>query len=126
MNEKEFDYINVIPFIDIMLVMLTIVLTTSTFIATGAIRIDLPKASAQHAETLKTLTIEIDRDGQMFVDAAPVTIIELENILTAAPRDASVLIRADRQLALQRFVDVMDRVKGLDFQRVSLQTEAVR
>ena len=33
MDEKEFDVINVIPFIDIMLVLLTIVLTTSTFIA---------------------------------------------------------------------------------------------
>ena len=35
MEEKEFDYINVIPLVDVMLVLLTIVLTTSTFIASG-------------------------------------------------------------------------------------------
>jgi len=33
MEEKEFDYINMIPFIDVMLVLLTIVLMTSTFVA---------------------------------------------------------------------------------------------
>ena len=41
MKEKEFDYINVIPFIDIMLVLLTIILTTSTFIAQGAVPVEL-------------------------------------------------------------------------------------
>ena len=126
MNEKEFDYINVIPFIDIMLVMLTIVLTTSTFIATGAIRINLPEATAQHAETLKTLTIEIDQQGRMFVNARPTLASELRDSLAPVDRDPPVLIRADRQVALQHFVDVMDGVKSLDFHRVSLQTEAAR
>ena len=46
MDEKEFDYMNVIPLVDVMLVLLTIVLTTSTFIATGAIPVELPKATA--------------------------------------------------------------------------------
>jgi biopolymer transport protein ExbD len=45
MENKEFDYINVIPLVDVMLVLLTIVLTTSTFIAAGQIPISLPKAS---------------------------------------------------------------------------------
>jgi len=58
MDEKEFDYINVIPLVDVMLVLLTIVLTTSTFIATGALRVELPKATKSPAEIAKTLTIE--------------------------------------------------------------------
>jgi biopolymer transport protein ExbD len=126
MNEKEFDYINVIPFIDIMLVLLTIVLTTSTFIATGAIRIQLPEASAQQTETLKTLTIDIDRQGKMFVNDRPATVHQLRGSLAAVDRETPVLIRADRQVVLQHFVDVMDTVKTLDFRRVSLQTEAPR
>jgi biopolymer transport protein ExbD len=44
MEEKEFDYINVIPLVDVMLVLLTITLTTSSFIAGGMIPMDLPKA----------------------------------------------------------------------------------
>ncbi len=53
MEEKEFNYINVIPLVDVMLVLLTIVLTTSTFIASGMINVSLPKASAEHKEILK-------------------------------------------------------------------------
>jgi len=40
MEEKTFDYINVIPLVDVMLVLLTIVLTTSSFIAAGVIPMD--------------------------------------------------------------------------------------
>lgn len=45
MDEKPFDTINVIPFVDIMLVLLTIVLTTSSFIASGRVPIHLPRAA---------------------------------------------------------------------------------
>ncbi|MDI6890307.1 MAG: biopolymer transporter ExbD [Thermodesulfovibrionales bacterium] len=70
MEEKEFDYINVIPFVDVMLVLLTIVLMTSTFIATGVIPVELPKASKSHEETLRTQTIEIDRNGNIYPNPA--------------------------------------------------------
>lgn len=43
MEEKEFDYINMIPFIDVMLVLLTIVLMTSTFVAGGIIQAEAAK-----------------------------------------------------------------------------------
>jgi len=42
---KKFDSINVIPFIDIMLVLLAIVLTTATFVANGQLDIALPSSS---------------------------------------------------------------------------------
>lgn len=45
MEEKEFDYINMIPLIDVMLVLLTIVLMTSTFIMGGMIRVELPRVT---------------------------------------------------------------------------------
>jgi len=47
MEEKEFDYINMIPLIDVMLVLLTIVLMTSTFVMGGMIRVELPAVSAE-------------------------------------------------------------------------------
>ena len=123
MEEKEFDYINVIPFVDIMLVLLTIVLTTSTFIATGGIPVNLPKASKNQEQTLKVRTIEIDKQGSIFFNGKPVT---LQGLLTAVqPLDRSTpfLIRADRDLELQGFVDVLDTVKNAGFRQVSLQTE---
>jgi biopolymer transport protein ExbD len=124
MEEKEFDYINVIPFVDIMLVLLTIVLTTSTFIATGGIPINLPKATKNQEQTLKVRTIEIDRRGNIFFNGQPKTIAALLAEIRPLDRSTPFLIRADRDLALQSFVDVLDAVKNSGFRQVSLQTEA--
>lgn len=124
MDEKEFSAINVIPFIDIMLVLLTIVLTTSTFIARGAIPVQLPRASAEKTELLRTVTLEIDREGELFLNARQVYLPELKGAMREMNRGTHVLIRADREIALQVFVDVMDLVKNLGFNKVSLQTES--
>ena len=126
MEEKEFNYINVIPFVDIMLVLLTIVLTTSTFIATGGIPVNLPKASKNQEQSLKVRTIEIDRQGSIFFNGSPVTLQSLLSTIMPLDRSTPFLIRADRNLALQGFVDVLDTVKNAGFRQVSLQTEMKR
>ncbi|GFE60675.1 biopolymer transporter ExbD [Geobacter sp. AOG2] len=123
MDEKEFDYLNVIPLVDVMLVLLTIVLTTSTFIARGAIPVDLPRAAHSHEEGLKTLTIEIDSHGTIFFKAEPVTLPLLRERLQPAPRSTPVLIRSDRGIPLQDFIDVLDLIKGSGFAKVSVQTD---
>ncbi len=126
MEEKEIDYINVIPFVDIMLVLLTIVLTTSTFIATGGIPVDLPKASQKSGEALKTRTIEIDKAGYIYFDGRAVSLRGLDNALMLLERNTPFVIRADRRIPLQSFVDVLDVVKSRGFKRVGLQTELKR
>jgi len=124
MDERGFDSINVIPFIDIMLVLLTIVLTTSTFIASGALSVKLPKANTENVADLRSLTIEIEQTGVLHLDGRSISLPELESLLEPESRDRDILIRADRLLPLQGFVDVMDRIKRMGFARVSLQTEA--
>lgn len=123
MEEKEFNYINVIPLVDVMLVLLTIALTTSSFIATGIIPIELPKATKSHGETLKTQTIEIDRNGMVYLNSVPVSLQTLKETMGPVNRSVPVLIRADRYVALQTFVDIFDVLKSLGFGRVSLHTQ---
>ena len=123
MEEKEFDYINVIPFIDIMLVLLTIVLTTSTFIARGAIPMDLPRVSNHQPGTLKSISIEIDRTCALYCNGKPIPLTKLGDEIDAFSRETPVLVRADREIALQAFVDVMDVIKNSGFNRLSLQTD---
>ena len=123
MEDKEFDYMNVIPLVDVMLVLLTIVLTTSTFIASGVIPVELPKASASSGEPLRTQSIDIDRSGVIYFNSRQVSIEELKNSICLLDRSVPILIRADRDIALQVFVDVLDAVKTLEFRKVSLQTE---
>lgn len=126
MDEKEFDYLNIIPLVDVMLVLLTIVLTTSTFIASGAIPLTLPKAASSKVESLRNLVIEIDPNGKVFCNSAPVSLSTLPECLKPLQRTTPVLIRADRGIPLQGFIDVLDLVKSNGFSKVSVQTEAKR
>lgn len=123
MDEKEFDYMNVIPLVDVMLVLLTIVLTTSTFIATGFISMELPKASKSSTDTLKTQVIEIDKTGNIYLNSNITTLGGLKNSLKSIDNEVPILIRADKSIVLQFFVDVMDTLKSLGFKKLSLQTE---
>ena len=126
MEEKEFDYINVIPFVDVMLVLLTIVLMTSTFIATGLLPVELPKASISNSEAVKNMLVEIDKRGVIYFNSRPLSVDALKGELEGLDRDVPMLIRADQNIALQVFVDVLDVAKVLEFSTVSLQTEDKR
>jgi biopolymer transport protein ExbD len=123
MDDTGFHNMNVIPLVDVMLVLLTIVLTTSTFIAVGAVPVELPKTSTADTTPLKTKTIEIDCNGNLYLEAQPVSLTALQESLGPLVRSMPILIRADKTIALQIFVDVMDVVKCLGFTKVSLQTE---
>jgi len=123
MDDRGFESLNVIPFIDIMLVLLTIVLTTSTFIATGAIGVQLPKASASKQPANNGVILEVKINGEVTLNQQPVKLDDLAHYLDDFPRQTQVLIRADAALPLQEFVSVMDKVKMLGFQQLNLQTE---
>ena len=126
MEEKEFDYINMIPLIDVMLVLLTIVLMTSTFIVSGVIPVELPKAQAKQGEGLRTMTVEIDRDGLLYYQGQQVTKEQMRARLASVQKGMPFLIRADKSVPLQGFVEVLDVLKGLGFTKISLQAERAR
>ena len=126
MDEKGFDSINVIPFIDIMLVLLTIVLTTATFIANGTIPVNLPKTESSGTIEVRGLTVEINQAGKVYFRGAECTIASLRTALLSEDRQTPFIIRADRAVELQAFVEVMGLIRELGFSRLGLQTEAVR
>lgn len=123
MKDKEFDYINVIPLVDVMLVLFTIVLTTSTFIATGMISVSLPKASKSQAETINRQIISIDRQGVIYFNATKITLDELSREIGKIDKDTPLIVRADKDIALQIFVDVLDLLKSHGLKKVAIQTE---
>jgi biopolymer transport protein ExbD len=123
MEEKEFSYINMVPFIDVMLVLLTIVLMTSTFVASGIIPVELPKVAGKYENAMKTRIIEIDKAGTIYYQGMSVDLSGIKNELGDMPKDTPFLIRADKSLPLQNFVEVLDAIKTMGFNRVSLQTE---
>jgi biopolymer transport protein ExbD len=123
MEEKEFDYINMIPLIDVMLVLLTIVLMTSTFIMGGMIRVELPRVSAEQEAVVRSRSLDMDQAGRVYYDGRWMSLDVLREQLKTVSKDVPFLIRADKRVPLQYFVEVLGTVKGMGFKRVSVQTE---
>jgi biopolymer transport protein ExbD len=123
MEDKEFSSINVIPLVDIMLVLLTIVLITATFVVQGSIPVQLPQAKASQEENLKGLFITITHEGMIFFENRMVSLLELERELEKYQRDSQVQVMADRRATVQSLVDVLDLLKRLGFKKVSIKTE---
>jgi len=119
--EREIDQINVIPLVDVMLVLLVIVMTTATFITTGHIPVDLAKAKEAGDRKDVPLVITLAADGGLFLNDEAITPDGLKMQLTTHPRESLVLVRADRITLLERFVSVVDDVRGLGFHQVSLE-----
>lgn len=119
--DRELNQINVIPLVDVMLVLLVIVLTTATFITTGQIPVDLAKAKEAGDRRDVPLVITLTADGRLFMNEQPVSEEGLKTVLNLHPRESLVVVRADRVTMIERFVQIVDEVRGLGFRQVSLE-----
>jgi len=80
-------------------------------------------SSAEHKEILKNQTISIHKDGTIYFNAAPMTRDQLSENVMGLNRETPMVIRADRDIRLQVFVDVLDIINNLGFRKVAIQTE---
>ncbi|MDT8339729.1 MAG: TonB system transport protein ExbD [Sulfurimonas sp.] len=121
---KRFDEINVIPFIDIMLVLLVMVLTTATFVNQGIIPIELPSAKAASKEDLKKeVTVYVNDKGELFIEKEKVDLKTLELRLSKLPKEQVVVLRSDKESRFQDFVSVMDILKRLNHEQLYIVTK---
>jgi len=123
---KKVEGMNVIPLIDIVLVLLAIVLTLSTFVANGQIKLDLPQASSSTKVPLKSIDISVDAGGVMFWDGQKLTREEIAvKASTVSPQD-TVSIRGDTKSAFGDFVFVMDILKKQGVTKISIITKPAK
>jgi biopolymer transport protein ExbD len=120
---KRVEGINVVPLIDVVLVLLAIVLTLSTFVASGQIKLDLPQASSVTKAPLKSVEISIDNKGLIYLDGTLVSKDTLvAKLSTITPEDA-VSVRGDTQSMFGDFVFIMDSVKKQGVTKISIITQ---
>jgi len=124
MAAKRFDTINVIPFIDIMLVLLVIVLTTATFIAKGLIQIELPEASsvAQQNE-VKEHSITISKDGSYYLNKDKISFEGLKEKLQTFNTKDTIVLRGDKRSEFNYFVSIMSVLKDRGFEQLYIVTK---
>ena len=123
-SRKKFDEINVIPFIDIMLVLLVMVLTTATFVKQGVIPVELPQAKkATKEKPKKELTIYIKANGDTYIDKTKVDSATLKAKLSSIPKEQVIVLRSDKNAKFQDFVTVMDILKGIGHENLYIVTK---
>ena len=128
LNEDNEPYadINITPMLDLTWVLLLIFIIMTTATVQG-ITVNLPKAStAPSLSKPKTKAVTITQDGTIYLDAYPVSLAELESLLTqykAVTPDLPIVIKADALIQYQRVVDVLDLMTKLEISQLGLVTK---
>ncbi|WP_119632317.1 protein TolR [Methylocaldum marinum] len=127
--------INVVPYIDVTLVLLIIFMVTAPLLQTG-VDVDLPQAEARTVDPQQDLPIivSIDAEGRLFVDAGNEEDVEVDSdelnvrVMDALRRKPGlpVLIRGDRTVDYGKVVIVMASLKNAGVPSVGLMTSPVR
>jgi len=124
MQVKKFDSINVVPFIDIMLVILVMVLITASFVAKEIIPIDLPSSkTATKQNDIKNLTISIKKNGDILFDKTVVLEKDINTELTKYKTKTPIHINCDKEARFELFVSLLDTLKQKDFQNLGIITK---
>ena len=121
--------INMIPLIDVMLVLLIIFIVTEPLL-THSIRINLPKATTQvNIEKPETVTLSIDASGVLFWDNSRIDDAQLAANLAGAARrnpQPELHLRAEKTTQYQRLAEVMSAAQNAGVIRIGFITEPAR
>ena len=124
MKLKKYDSINVIPFIDVLLVLLAIVLLTSTFITKGIIPVALPNSNnADNLKPDKEIVLVIQENGELFIEDRPESLENIEQIILKSSKETPIHINTDKNSKFESFVQVLDMLKKHSYSNVSIVTK---
>ena len=131
-RRKPVAEINVVPYIDVMLVLLIIFMVTAPLITQG-VKVDLPQAEAQPLEedSKPPIVASIDADGQYFVSTdgdskEPMSATDLAVVVAAQLQvdpQVPVIVKADRSIAYEHVIDLMVLLQRAGAPSVGLMTE---
>lgn len=125
-DNQPYDEINITPMLDLAYVLLVtfIILTTASV---QGVKVDSPKtAVAMSLAKPKTKAITITRDGQVYLDAYPVTMDQLRETLVsfkAANPALPVVLKGDAEAQYDKVMEVMEILKSIDITEVGLVTK---
>jgi biopolymer transport protein ExbD len=125
MAMKKFDEINVVPLIDVMLVLLAMVLVTATFVVQQQLDVDL--ATAEHGSAVQAqgerLAITLDSAGVVRVAGEVVALEALATRLSPVSRETAVDVFIDQRCVFGTVVSVLDVLQGMKLPLLSVHTQ---
>lgn len=121
--------INLVPLIDVILVLIIFFVVTTTFDARSVLKLQLPQATGEPSEgQSKALSVLVNADGRYFVDDREALRTDVESLkqtlreVAGDDRERPVLLRADARTPHQAVVTALDALGQLGFSRVSIAT----
>ena len=125
-SDQMLSEINMIPFIDVMLVLLIIFIITVPVI-NHAVKVDLPQASQEKAiDKPENVRLTVSANGDYFWNDAPVIDAELEQKLLSAaalPTQPELHIRADKDVRYERVAQAMAAAQRAGLSKIGFITE---
>ena len=124
-EDKVYDDINITPMLDLAYVLLVIFIIMTTASVQG-IKVELPKASATVSLAKpQTQVISVANNGNIYLNAYPVTLPDLENRLRtqkALTPNFPVVLKGDAAVQYQKVMEVLDLLRRLELSKVGLVT----
>ncbi len=125
MRRERFTTINVVPFIDIVLVLLVIVLATASFATKNQLSINLPTSSSQTKIKPKNITITIDKQGNYTYEGQQISLADMTRKLSLLnPTNDAVSLHTDETTDFKYFVSVIDILKQRNFEKIAIVTKS--
>ncbi|BEK36410.1 TonB system transport protein ExbD [Campylobacter coli] len=120
--------LNIVPFIDIMLVLLAIILSISTFIAHGKIQINLPVSenALSHNNDEKKISISIDENNIFYLDDKATDLKGLSDAISSLHKKTIVELKSDKNAKFESFVQIIDLLKAKEHENFQIITEKNR
>jgi len=115
--------INMIPLIDVSLILLIIFMVITPFLVQSQIQVSLPKASTGVKGDEQVLKVQIAAGGAMTLDGRPVTLKKLDAELRLRLKQAykkTVLVEADKAVPVERVVAVFDAARRLGAGKIGI------
>jgi biopolymer transport protein TolR len=117
--------INIVPFVDVMLVLLIIFMITAPILQSG-IEVNLPKTQTVKEISEERLVVTIDRGQLIYLGNDPVNIHDLGNKVRGQmrnPQSDAVFLRCDETVPFGTFATVVDTLRLSGIENVSVVTE---
>ncbi len=123
--------INLIPLIDVLLVIIIFLMLTTTYSKFSGLEINLPTADAsKQAEQPNEVNVAVTASGQVLVDKVPLIAADVKTISEALRRaagdrtDPVIVINADAKATHQSVVDIMQAAQTAGYPHISFATQA--
>ena len=117
--------INVVPLVDVVLVLLVIFMVTAPMLYRG-LDINLPQTSTNRIKPEQRVVLTVERDRRIYLDKELMPLIQLQprlHTLRSSNPEVSVFLRADRDVPYGTVVQVMDSIKKAGIEKLGMVTE---